>query len=229
MISTSARMHPSQEVSAKARYNMVEGQIRPNRVSDEGLLAALSTVPREAFVPSGLTGVAYVDQALCVAPGRYLLEPLFLARLLQEAMVLPTDKVLVIGGATGYSAAILSRIAAAVTVVESDATLAELARVNLAALDATNVAIQIAPLPAGWQAGAPYDIILIDGAVAEPPDSIARQLAPGGRLVAIKSQEGRSGVGMLYRKVGDRVSGRILFDAVGPFLPGFEPQHVFSL
>ena len=227
MISGSAQTLPN-ETAAKARYNMVEGQIRPNRVTHEGLLAALSAVPREIFVPPALAGVAYVDQALRIAPGRYLLEPLFLARLLQEASVAPTDKVLVIGGGTGYSAAILARIAGSVTLVESDEALAALARANLDRLGAA-VTVHVGDLASGSPAGEAYDVILIDGAVIDPSDSLVRQLAPGGRLVTIRSQEGRSGAGMLYRKVGERLSGRALFDAVGPYLPGFEPKAVFTL
>lgn len=217
------------DVYAKARFNMVESQIRTNKVTDPELLVAMSRLPRQIFVPAELAGVAYVDKSLRIAPNRYLLEPLAVARLLQEAMVSPTDKALLIGAGTGYSAAILGDLAATVVAVESDAALAEAARSNLAALAVTNAVVQAGPLEQGHAAGGPYDVILIDGMISELPKQIADQLAEHGRLVTIQAQEGRTGVGMLYRKLGGSVSGRILFDAVSPFLPGFEPRPAFAL
>lgn len=220
---------PAHDVYAKARFNMVESQIRTNRVTDPRLLAALSEMPRQLFVPATLAGVAYVDKSLRIVPNRYLLEPLALARLLQEAMVEPTDKALVIGAGTGYSAAILGALAASVTALESDADLAAKARANLAALAVSNAVVQTGPLEKGWAGSGPYDVILVDGMISALPDKMTAQLAEHGRLVTILSQEGRCGAGMLYRKVGGFVSGRILFDATGPFLPGFAPRSAFAL
>ena len=217
------------DVYGKARFNMVESQIRTNKVVDPALLAALSRLPRQIFVPAELAGVAYVDKGLRIAPNRYLLEPLALARLLQEAMVAPSEKALVIGAGTGYSAAVMAGLAASVTVVESDAALADAARSNLAALAAANAVVHTGPLEQGHAASGPYDVILIDGMIAELPRQIAEQLADHGRLVTIQAQEGRTGAGMLYRKLGGSVSGRILFDTVSPFLPGFEPRPAFAL
>jgi protein-L-isoaspartate(D-aspartate) O-methyltransferase len=217
------------DVYAKARFNMVESQIRTNKVTDPELLAAMSRLPRQIFVPAELAGVAYVDKSLRIAPNRYLAEPLAIARLLQEAMVSPSDKALVIGAGTGYSAAILADLAATVVAVESDAALAETARSNLAALAVANATVHAGPLEQGHTAGGPYDVILIDGMISELPKQIADQLAEHGRLVTIQAQEGRTGAGMLYRKLGGSVSGRILFDAVSPFLPGFEPRPAFAL
>jgi protein-L-isoaspartate(D-aspartate) O-methyltransferase len=217
------------DVYAKARFNMVESQIRTNKVTDPELLAAMSRLPRQIFVPAELARVAYVDKSLRIAPNRYLLEPLVVARLLQEAMVAPSDKVLVIGACTGYSTAILADLAASVTAVESDAELADAARSNLAALAVANTVVHAGPLEQGHAAEGPYDVILIDGMISELPGQIADQLADHGRLVTVQTQEGRTGVGMLYRKLGGSVSGRILFDAVAPFLPGFEPRPAFAL
>lgn len=214
---------------AKARFNMVESQIRTNRVTDSRLLAEMSQLPRQLFVPGALAGVAYVDKSLRIAGDRYLLEPLVLARLIQEAAVGPDDKVLVIGAGTGYSSALLAGLAASVTALESDAALADAARANLAALASTNAVVVTGPLEAGWPAAAPYDLILIDGMIAALPEAIASQMGPRGRLVTILSQEGRCGAGMLYRKVAGAVSGRILFDATGPFLPGLAPHSAFAL
>jgi protein-L-isoaspartate(D-aspartate) O-methyltransferase len=217
------------DIYAKARFNMVESQIRTNKVTDPRLLAAMSALPRQIFVPEPLAGVAYVDKSLRLAGDRYLLEPLALARLIQEAMVDAGDTVLVVGAGTGYSTALLAGLAVSVTALESDAALAEKARANLAALGIANATVVTGALEAGYAASAPYDVILIDGMVAELPPSIAGQLADHGRLVTILSQEGRCGSGMLYRKLAGFVSGRVLFDATGPFLPGMAPRPAFAL
>jgi protein-L-isoaspartate(D-aspartate) O-methyltransferase len=229
MISASADTALTHDIYAKARFNMVESQIRTNKVTDSKLLAAMSRIPRQIFVPAGLAGVAYVDKSLRIVANRYLLEPLTLARLLQEAVVESTDKVLVIGAGTGYSAAILADLAGSVSAIESDAGLADTARSNLAALAVTGAMVHAGPLDQGLAASGPYDVILIDGMIVELPKQIADQIADRGRLVTIQAQEGRCGAGMLYRKLGGSVSGRILFDATGPFLPGFEPHSAFAL
>ena len=229
MTLASADVTPTRDVYAKARFNMVESQIRTNKVTDAKLLAAMSRVPRQIFVPAGLAGVAYVDKSLRIAPNRYLQEPLVIARLLQEAIVEPTDKALVIGAGTGYSTALLADLAGSVAAVESQTELAETARSNLAALAVANAVVHSGALELGLAASGPYDVILIDGMIAELPKAIADQLAEHGRLVAVQAQEGRCGAGMLYRKLGGSVSGRILFDAAGPFLPGFEPRSAFAL
>lgn len=212
------------DIHTKARINMVECQLRPNRVTDSRLLAAMAEVPREKFVPESLAAVAYVDDGLPIGGGRQLMEPMVLGRLLQEAEIGPEDKVLVVGCNAGYSAAVLSHLAASVTAVECDADLAAKAKSTLAG---TGVAVVTGALEQGWAAAGPYDVILIDGAIAEIPAAIADQLSPRGRIVAIKSQEGRTGAGMFYRKLGGSVSGRVLFDAVAPFLPGFAPRPAF--
>lgn len=219
----------AQDIHALARFNMVESQIRPNRVTDERLLGALAELPREIFVPEAMSSVAYADKSLSVAPGRFVMEPLFLARLLQEAAVGPDDKVLVVGPGTGFSAAVAARLAGSVVAIESDGKLAAASVANLTRLGIANVAVEVGPLPQGWPGSAPYDVVLIDGMIAALPEAIAAQLAEGGRLVAIQSQERRCGAGMLYRKLAGAVSGRVLFDAVEPFLPGFEPVPAFVL
>jgi protein-L-isoaspartate(D-aspartate) O-methyltransferase len=216
------------DVYAKARFNMVEGQIRTNKVSDERLVAALSELPRQIFVPNALSSVAYVDTSIRITDDRYMIEPLVLARLLQEAEVGAGDKALVVGAGTGYSAAILASLCASVTALESDPALAGAARENLAALGLANVVVHEGPLEQGWAADAQYDVILIDGMIAELPDVLTAQLADRGRLVTVRAQEGRSGAGTLFRKLSGTVSGRPLFDAVVPFLPGFAPRPAFA-
>ncbi len=218
----------ARDLHAKARFNMVEGQLRTNRVTDSRLLAVLSDLPRQIFVPPGLASVAYVDESLKIAPDRYLLEPLALSRLVQEAGIEPGDKTLVIGAGTGYSTAVVANLAASVVALECDPELARRAKANLADLAIANATVVQGPLEQGWAAGALYDVILIDGMIAKLPALIAGQLADHGRLVTIRSQEGRCGAGMLYCKLGGPVSGRVLFDATAPYLPGFAPEPAFA-
>ena len=211
---------------------MVEGQIRPNRVTDPALIVALNTVPRELFVPQEAQGIAYVDEEIQVGNGRRLLEPMVLARLLQEAEITPRDVILDIGCATGYSTALLAGLASSVVAVESDPMLFELASKALSTL-ATDAATLInGPLAKGYSAQAPYDVIVINGAVAEVPQAILKQLADGGRLVTVVAYNhdiARLGQARLYRKVGNSVSSVPLFEASAPVLPGFEfkPRFVF--
>jgi len=228
MNSAAIDLHPRRDVHATARFNMVEGQVRTNRVTDERLLAALSEIPRHMFVPPALAGVAYVDKCLRLSPDRYLMEPLFLARLLQEATPSASDSALVVGAGTGYAAAILAGLVASVVAVEGDGDLAGKARANLGTLAIETVTVVGGPLDQGCPASAPYDVILIDGMVDSVPDRIFDQLKEHGRLVTIVSREGRCGAGMLYQKLGGAVSGRALFDASAPLLPGFAKQPVFE-
>lgn len=217
---------------AAARVNMVEGQIRPNRVTDPALIVAMNTVPREAFVPTEAQGIAYVDEEIPVAEGRRLLEPMVLARLLQAAEISPRDAVLDIGCATGYSAAVLAQLAATVVAVESNPDLFAQASKTLAALAVDSALLVKAPLTAGYPAQGPYDVIVINGAVAEVPKAILKQLADGGRLVTVVAYNhniARLGQARLYRRVGSTISSVSLFEAAAPVLPGFEfkPTFVF--
>jgi protein-L-isoaspartate(D-aspartate) O-methyltransferase len=212
-----------------ARLNMVESQLRPNRVSDERLLDAFETVPRERFVPETLRSITYVDEDLKIAPGRYMMEPMVLARLLQTAAIEPGDMVLVIGAATGYACAVAAHLAATVVGLESDTELAEQAEGALEALSVDNGVIVRGSLTEGYPKQAPYNVILINGAVQEIPSAIANQLADGGRLVTVE----RSGTGMgkavLMERFADSFGRRNIFDAATPILPGFEkaPGFVF--
>lgn len=228
MISTATVSHLQGDIYAKARFNMVESQIRTNRVTDERLLEELLEIPRHLFVPAPLASVAYVDKALKIAPDRYLMEPLFVARLLQEVLPTPSDTALVVGAGTGYATAILANLVKSVVAVECDAGLADKARANLAALEIANVTVETGPLELGCSKAGPYDIILIDGMVDHVRDGIFAQLAEHGRLVTIVALEGRCGVGTLYCKLGGAVSGRALFDANAPLLPGFARQPAFE-
>lgn len=214
---------------AVARRNMIDGQIKPNRVTDPAVVAALSEVPREAFAPKHMRAVAYVDEALPIGRDRYLMEPMVLARLLQAAEVQPTDIALVIGTGTGYSAAVLARLANTVVALESDAQLAGQATATLAGLGIDNVVFTEGSLGRGYPAQAPYDVILFGGAVAEVSPAILDQLAEGGRLVTVVGSRSELGRATLYQRTGGRVASRVLFDAGTPLLPGFGPKTDFTL
>ncbi|MEO3433174.1 protein-L-isoaspartate O-methyltransferase [Inquilinus sp. CAU 1745] len=211
-----------------ARLNMVEGQVKPNRVTDGALLNAMANVPRELFVPAASRGIAYVDEDISIGGGRYLLEPMVFARLVQEARVGKEDVVLDIGCGTGYSTAVLARLANTVVALESDADFADRAGDLLSDLHVDNAVIVQGGLPAGHAAQGPYPVILINGAVAEVPQALFDQLADGGRLVTVLAGKGRVGRAVLYRRIGEIVSRRELFDASTPILPGFEPVPAFE-
>lgn len=210
------------------RRRMVESQLRTNKITDDAVLAAMGEVPRELFVPRALKSVAYLDEDLQVAPGRYLMEPMVLGRLLHIAAVKPTDLALVIGCGNGYSAAVLARLANSVVAVESDATLAQKAQELLAQLDATNVSLVHGPLDAGYPAKSAYDVILLDGAVEEIPETISQQLAVGGRLVTVLQSQG-PGRAILATRTEAGLSHRVVFDCAVRLLPGFAkaPSFVF--
>ncbi|MFT4080274.1 protein-L-isoaspartate O-methyltransferase family protein [Rhodomicrobium sp.] len=218
---------------ATARLHMVESQIRPNGVRDPLILDAFASLPRELFVPENRQQLAYIDEGLLAVeaegdePARYLLQPMVLARLLEAAEPSREDHVLDVGGATGYSAAILSRIAAKVDALETSAALADAMKKRLSLLGASNVGVHAGALEKGVPSQKPFSLIVVNGAVAEEPKALFDQLADGGRLVAIV-RRGWLGRAWLYEKSGDVVSGRPLFDASADYLPGFEPQPQFT-
>jgi protein-L-isoaspartate(D-aspartate) O-methyltransferase len=212
---------------AEARQNMVDNQLRANAVTDEALLAAMGRIPRERFVPEAMAGIAYIDEDLPIGGGRFLLEPMVLARLIQAAGVKPGDKALDIGCATGYAAAVLAALGARVVALECDPRLADRARATLAAEGASAVTVAAGDLVQGHPAGAPYDVILIEGRIERLPSALLGQLAPGGRLVTVMAERGRVGEAIIVRQgSAARVA---LFDAATLPLPGFaaEPGFVF--
>lgn len=215
---------------AAARKHMVDSQILPNRVTDERVVEAMSRIPREVFVPERAKGFAYVDEAIDIGNGRYLMEPMLVARLLQAADTRSSDVALAIGCGTGYAAAILGRLVDTVVVVESDADLAARAGETLSDLGIDNVAIMNGPLAEGWPKQAPYDVIYVDGAVPEVPDAIQGQLGEGGRLVAIigGTTPGVTGKGTLFTRYHGVISRLQVFDGGTPPLPGFEPKRQFT-
>ncbi len=217
---------------AEARRNMVDRQVRPADVTDLRIIAAMLDVPRERFAP-GREAIAYLDVDLPVASAgagvvRALLKPMVFAKLIQAAEIGPAEHVLDVGCATGYSSAVLAHLAGSVVALEEDAALAAEARTNLAALTSPNVTVASAPLAGGYETGAPYDVILIEGACEVVPEALCRQLRENGRLVALVGTASMAKA-TIYRAVMGRVTAQPLFDAAGPALPGFArpPAFVF--
>jgi protein-L-isoaspartate(D-aspartate) O-methyltransferase len=213
---------------AAARHNMIESQIRTNRVTDPALLDALAAVPRELFVPVERRGFAYVDEDIRIGRDRFLMEPAVLARLVQAAEPSKTDVALDIGCATGYSTAVLARLVATAIGVDPDPTLVRAAGETLAGLSVDNAVVVEGAFADGDAKHAPYDVILVGGAVAEIPPAFFAQLAEGGRLVGVRRAGRGLGEAMLYVKRAGAVSGRAIFDAAIPYLPGFAPAPRFA-
>ncbi|MBS0471995.1 MAG: protein-L-isoaspartate O-methyltransferase [Proteobacteria bacterium] len=205
---------------ATQRFNMVETQVRPNDVPDTRIHAALMAVAREQFVPAARRAMAYTDVPVEVAPGRFLLDPRSFGKLLQIAAIKPGDKVLDVACGTGYSSAVLGKMAKTVIALEQDADLVRVASDMLPAAGATNVTVVQGGLTEGAKAQGPYDVILIEGGVESVPDSLLEQLAEGGRLAAIIVKGGQ-GQAHLYVREKGRIGARADFDAAVPLLAGF--------
>ena len=233
---------------ARQRLSMVESQLRPNKVTDPRLLAAMGELPRELFVPALARAFAYMDEGVEVwpsldgAPARYLLAPMVLARLIQLAGVEAGDCVLDVGCATGYAAAVLARLAGEVVGVEPEPELAASAAKNLAELGIANVRIVEGALAQGYAASGPYDVIVLGGSVPEVPEPLLAQMKDGGRLAAVivKETQGQEiqgqeiqgqktqGKAYLFVKVEGKVSGQPHFDAGAKPLPGLAPLPSFA-
>jgi protein-L-isoaspartate(D-aspartate) O-methyltransferase len=215
------------DLHADARKRMVDSQIRPNKVTDPRILAAMRHLPREQFLPDGLSALAYADEDVPLGHGRYMMEPMVLARLLQIAEPREGERALVVAAGTGYGAAVLSQCGPRVTALEEDAGLLALARDALGA-SAPGVNLVSGPLAAGCANGAPYDIILIEGAVREIPPAIAAQLkADGGRLVTVLAGPGRTNQAVLAEASSAGLRARPVFDCGTPALPSLLPAPEF--
>jgi len=213
---------------ALARRNMIDSQLRPNRVTNAQLLAAIGELPRERFLPEAMRSVAYSDDDVPLGNGRYLMEPMVLARLIQTLQTVADDRALVVGSGRGYGAALLARLTASVVAVESDPLLAAAAEQTAQGLGLGGIRQIVGPLEQGAPPG-PYDAILIEGAVQLVPQAIFDQLAEGGRLTTVVAgPPGAMGVAQLFVKEGGVTSGRPLFDAGTPSLPGFAPPPRFT-
>jgi protein-L-isoaspartate(D-aspartate) O-methyltransferase len=208
-----------------ARRHMVDSQVRPSDVTDQRVISAMLDVARERFVLPAATALAYLDQDLAVSAARRLLKPMVLAKLLNAADLAETDRVLVVGCATGYSAAVLAGIAGQVVALEEDASLANAAQAALAGL--ANVSVVSGPLTAGWTQGGPYDVILLEGATEIEPQGFCSQLKDGGRLLCVLGTEPNAKA-MLFRRSGSELGGRAIFDAAAALLPGFAKKREFA-
>jgi protein-L-isoaspartate(D-aspartate) O-methyltransferase len=210
-----------------ARAKMIDCQLRPNKVTDERIIDAFARVRRELFVPEHLRGVAYVDEDLPLGKGRYLMEPMVAARLLQAAMPDRKDTALVVGASVGYEAALLALLARGVVALEEDAELARRGRAALVDHRIASVSYVEEPLSAGHRQRAPYDVILFGGAVAAIPSEIAAQLSEGGRIGAVLRPGQGVGRATLTTRTGGVLAHRVIFDAATPLLPGFVPTPAF--
>ncbi|WEX07228.1 protein-L-isoaspartate O-methyltransferase [Chelativorans sp. AA-79] len=214
------------------REMMIEGQLRTQDVTSVPLIQAVREIPREVFVPGRRKSLAYMDEDLEVAaasgesPARYLMEPARFGKMVQLAAIKPSDLVLDIGCATGYSTAVLSKIASFVVALECDPSLAETASSLLAELDCVNTTVVTGPLEKGHVEEAPYDVIFIGGAVDYVPDSLLDQLAEGGRLVVVIGQGNAARVHFFVKEDGV-VSSRTEFNAAVKPLPGFKLEKGF--
>lgn len=215
---------------SQSRRKMVDNQLRTNDVTDHRILDALEAVPREKFVPASKRAVAYIDEDLPVGSSgtnRFLMKPHIFGKLVQLAQIGSDDVVLIVGAGTGYSSAVVAKLAASVVALEENEDLSKVATDLLVELGTENAVVVDGPLVKGYASEGPYDIILIDGAVDDLPEALLEQLKSDGRLVAIEGQGG-SGVAKLYQKSGDVVSGRFGFNASAALLPGFAREAEFS-
>ena len=210
-----------------ARINMVENQLRPNRVTDERVIDAFLRIRREAFVPAKLRAVAYLDDDLPLGGGRYLAQPMVTARLLQAAEIGAKDTALVVGAGIGYEAALLALLSRSVVALEEEAELARLGRSALVDHRIASVSYVEEPLRLGCRQRAPYDVIMFGGAIAAVPEKISAQLAEGGRIAVVLRPGPGVGRATLITRTGEVLAQRVIFDAATPLLPGFAARSGF--
>ncbi len=214
----------------QARRMMVDSQLRTFDVNDIPLLDAMDSVPRERFVLPGREELAYIDQDIPVSLGverRYMLSPMIMARMIQSLGIEVGERVLDVACGRGYSSAVLAKLGARVTALESEEPLAQTAMECLAAAGVNNVSVNYGPLDQGFAGNAPYDAILVNGAVETRPDGLLAQLAEGGRLICVKGR-GRAARATLYVRSGDTFGERSLFDAAAPLLAAFQTKPGFT-
>ena len=206
---------------AAQRLNMIKTQLAANDVADPRIQAAMGAVARERFIPPAGRALAYSDAPVPLAPGRALLDPRSFAKLLELANIAPTDHILDVGCATGYSAAVLAQLARSVVALDQDAEFLRLAGDLVPACGGHNVVVALGPLAEGVKVKAPYDAILVEGGIEEPPQKLLSQLGEGGRLVAVL-QTGTQGRAHVFVRENGRIGVRTDFDAVVPPLVGFQ-------
>lgn len=214
------------------RRTAIDCQVRPFGVTDQRLLASFLETPREKFVPAGQEDLAYSDRELshplAGGPGaRTMIPPIVLARLLQAAEIKPSDSVLDVGGAAGYTAALAARLTGRVVALESDEALARRAGENFAALGLANATALCAPLAEGAAGKGPFDVVVVNGAADVGLEKLLDQLASGGRLVTLKPEAAGAARAFVYRKDGSAISCRSLFEGAGKLLPEFAAKPAF--
>lgn len=212
---------------SKARHFMVEGQVRTNDVTDTRIIELMSRLERERFVPPAGQALAYSDVCVEVKPGRFLMDPRSLAKLVQALAIREGDRVLDVGCATGYSSALLAGLSADVTALEEDEELARAASSALRSVTKLGrLSGAVGPLKQGAPQHAPYDVIFVNGAVEEIPQAWVDQLKEGGRLGVILNGGPVGKANFCVRKSGT-LGKRVVFDATVPVLPGFERTRSF--
>lgn len=213
---------------ASRRTMMVDTQVRPSDVTKFPIIEAMLSVPREVYVPSDKREAAYVGENVTIAPGRVVLEPRTLAKLLDALDIQPDEMVLDLGCGLGYSTAVIARLAEAVIAVEEDETLAAEAQRTLSAEGVDNAAVINGPLAAGAAKHGPYDVITVQGAAEAIPEALLAQLKEGGRIACL-FMEGALGVARVGHKIGGKVTWRFAFNASAPVLAGFAAKRGFVL
>ena len=211
-----------------ARHHMVESQIRTNDVTDLPVLRAFRSIPREAFVPKSKLALAYADTHVELDNERAMMRPREFAKMVQAADIKPSDVVLDIACGRGYSSAVLARLAETVVGLEDSDERVEKATAVLTEQEIMNAVVIKGDLKSGAREHGPFDVIFVNGAIADVPDSWMSQLAQGGRLVVIR-QDGQLGHAVIYTKGGDSIGDRVLFDASAPGLSQFRRETAFAL
>lgn len=211
------------------RTNMVESQIRANKVTSEAVIEAIETIARELFVPDELRGIAYVDDDIALEGGRCVMEPRVLARMIQTLQADSNSHALIVGAGTGYAAAVLSRVAQTVVAEESIVGQAEMASEALESIGITNVVIEQGALMQAAAEHGPFDVILFGGSIAQVPANLVDFLEEGGRAMAVVSDSGEGyGAATLFTKFGGHLGEVSVFDAAIPALPEFDAPKNFS-
>lgn len=213
---------------AARRTMMVDTQVRPSDVTKFPIIDAMLSVPRELFVPREQAEAAYISENVPIAPGRVVLEPRTLGKLLDAINIEGDELVLDIGAGYGYSSALVARMAEAVIAVEEDETLAAEAQSILSDQGADNVVVHTGPLTDGAVQHGPYDAILIQGGVEQVPAGLLDQLKERGRIGCV-FMEGALGVARIGYKIDGDITWRFAFNASAPVLPGFAKQVAFTL
>ena len=214
---------------SELRKSMVDSQIRPNKVIDDAVIAAFASVPRELFVSRQMQNLAYIDEDIHLSGGRFIIEAMVMARMIQALELQKSDNVMSIGAGTGYGSAILSSLVTSVIAIETRAQMVEKAQQIVAGLDIGNVAVVKSRLQDGYPSEAPYQAIIIEGGVEHVPTALFDQLSEGGRLVSVFRPQGREvGEATLWQKRAGHVTSRALFTAQVPVLDEFKLKPKFT-